>query len=75
MPNWPRIRCTLFGHGRIGKYGDLGLTVYLCERCGQILAVRTDSIGFIDKAHFARSYESWQPTPELSGVWQEWGRG
>ena len=71
MLNWPRIRCALFRHGRIGHYQQLGLRVYICCRCGQLVAVWHDGMGFIDRVQFpdADLGES-----ELEGVWQEWGK-
>ncbi len=74
MLNWPRIRCALFGHGRIVRYKALCLNVYVCERCGQIVAAGTEAIRFIDKVHFAGSYQAHEEEPQLEGVWQEWGR-
>ena len=66
-----RIYCALFRHGRIGRYGELGLSIFVCDRCGQILAVSTDSVGFMDKVHFPDPRED---EMQFEGVWQEWGR-
>lgn len=76
MLNWPRIRCALFGHGRIVRYEELCLSVYICERCGQIVGARTAKVGFIDKVQFPElcQGEPVRSELELEGVWQEWGR-
>lgn len=71
MLNWPRIRCALTRHGRIGRYEEADLTVYVCERCGQLVGARTANMGFIDKVHFPGMYPD---ELELEGVWQEWGK-
>lgn len=71
MLNWPRIRCALFGHGEVGVYGDDDLTVYMCESCGQLLAVSNGNIGWIDRVQFPGSGPR---KPELERVWQEWGK-
>ena len=77
MLNWPRIRCALFGHGRIGGYIEPDLKLAFCERCGQITRVSNGTIEYIDKLHFLKPTPQWAETrqsgPELEGVWQEWG--
>lgn len=70
MLNWPRIRCALTRHGRIGLYQQPDLRVYVCCRCGQLMAVWHDgSMEFIDKVHFP---DACLGEPELEGVWEEW---
>ena len=71
MLNWPRIRCALTRHGRIGRLEELGLRVLVCERCGQILAAGNDKLEFIDKVCFPNICQSERG---LEGVWQEWGQ-
>lgn len=71
MLNWPRIRCAIFGHGRITRLEELGVKVLICERCGQLLAAGNNKVEFIDKVQFPEACRS---EPGLEAVWQEWGR-
>ena len=58
MLNWPRIRCALFGHGRMLRAkAPFGPLLYLCHRCGKILKIE-----FQEEPELEGAWQEWGKT-------------
>lgn len=66
-----RVFCALFGHGRIGRYREADLRVYVCDRCVQLVGVSNGRIGLMDIVVFPTPYPD---ELESERVWLEWGK-